>query len=244
MKKTHSAITDNGSPLGKYQDVMIGSPSLREFLYYEWCQLLAPIPGALGMVLRKIFWPKMFASCGKGCLFASGVTVRQPGHIHLGHSVVISEGCVLDGRHTEKKQVIVLGDNVMLSNAVMLSCKNGTIAIGDNTGINAFSIIQSTSDCPVHIGKDCILGQRVLVIGGGSYNMDRLDIPLRRQGIKNDGGIHIEDNVWLGANVSVLGGVTMGSGSVAATGAVVTRSVEENSVNMGIPARTVRSRTA
>lgn len=244
MKKTHAAITSKGSPLKKYQQVMVGSSSLWAFCYYEWCMLLAPVPGALGLVLRKIFWPRMFGSCGKGCMFASGIVVRHPGRIRLGSSVVISEGCVLDGRHEISEKSIVLGNNVIMSNGVMLSCKNGTISIGDDTGLNAQTIVQSTNDCPVRIGKDCILGQRCLVIGGGSYNMDRLDIPIRLQGIRDDGGIILEDNVWLGANVTVLGGVTMGSGSVAAAASVLTRSVDANSVNMGVPARMVRARAS
>ncbi len=244
MKKTHAAITSEGSALKKYQEVMVGSRSMLALLYYELCMLLGPVPGALGMVLRKVFWPRMFGSCGKGCMFASGIVVRHPGRMHLGRSVVISEGCVLDGRHGSVQEAIVLGDNVILSNGVMLSCKNGTISIGKNTGLNAQAIIQSTNDCPVSIGRDCIIGQRCLVIGGGSYNMDRLDIPIRKQGIKNDGGIILEDNVWLGGNVTILGGVTMGSGSVAAAGAVLTKSVAANSVNMGVPACTVRTRSA
>lgn len=244
MEKTHAAITSKGSPLKKYQEVMVGRPSLGALLYYELCMLLAPFPGALGLVLRKIFWPRMFGRCGKGCMFAANIVIRHPGRIFLGRSVVISEGCILDGRHGSARESIVLGDNVILSNGVMLSCKNGTISIGDNTGLNAQTIIQSTNDCPVSIGADCVIGQRCFIIGGGSYNMDRLDVPIRKQGIKNDGGVALEENVWLGGNVSVLGGVTMGSGSVAAAGAVVTHSVPEYSVNMGVPARTVRTRTA
>ncbi len=244
MKKTHAAITAEGSSLKKYQEIMVGSRSVSALLYYELCMLLGPVPGALGMVLRKIFWPRMFGSCGKGCMFGAGIVVRHPGRIHLGRSVVISEDCVLDGRHGTSARTIQLGDNVILSNNVMLSCKNGTIAIGKDTGINAQAIIQSTNDCPVNIGRDCIIGQRCLVIGGGSYNMNRLDTPIRKQGIRNDGGIVLKDNVWLGGNVTVLGGVTMDSGSVAAAGTILTKSVAANSVNMGIPARTVRNRSA
>jgi len=242
MEKTHAAVTSKGSPLRKYQEVIVGRSSMAALLYYEWCMLLAPLPGILGLGLRKLFWPRMFGTCGKGCMFATGIVIRHPGRICLGRSVVISEGCILDGRHESAQDSIVLGDNIILSNGVMLSCKNGTIAIGDNTGLNAQTIIQSTNDCPVAIGRDCIVGQRCFIIGGGSYNMDRLDVPIRKQGIKNDGGVILEDNVWLGGNVSVLGGVTMAKGSVAATGAVVTHSVPESSVSMGVPARMVRTR--
>ncbi|NOQ45290.1 MAG: hypothetical protein GQ559_01220, partial [Desulfobulbaceae bacterium] len=160
MEKTHAAITSTGSPLKRYQEVMVGRSSLGALFYYELCMLLAPVPGAPGLVLRNLLWPWMFGSCGKGCMFAAGIVIRHPGRIRLGRSVVISEGCILDGRHGSARDSIVLEDNVILSNGVILSCKNGTITIGDNTGLNAQTIIQSTNDCPVSIGRDCVIGQR------------------------------------------------------------------------------------
>lgn len=242
MEKTHQAVTGSGSPLSKYQDVLVGSRSLADFLYYEWCLLLGPVPGAIGMVLRKIFWPRMFAACGKGCMFAPGIVLRQPGKILLGRSVIISEGCILDGRHGRDVVSMTLGDNVMLSNNVMLSCKNGTISIGDNCGLNAQTIVQSTNNCPVVIGPNCIIGQQCFIVGGGSYHIDRLDIPMREQGIRADGGVRLAADVWLGGRVTVLGGVEMGQGSVAGAGAVLTRSVAEYTVSHGVPAKVVKTR--
>lgn len=241
MSKTHDAVAGKGSTLGKYQDVMVGSRGLGKLLYFEWCMLLSPVPGALGIILRKLFWPRLFGVCGGGCMFASGIVLRRPGRIFLGRAVVISERCVLDGRGTGER-AIELGDNVMLSNDITLSCKEGSITIGANTGINTQAIVQSTHGCPVVIGEDCILGQRSLVIAGGNYNSDDLEKLIREQGIQNDGGIELAGNVWLGANVSVLGGVKMGRGSIAGTGAVVTRSVPENVVCLGVPAKVVKRR--
>ncbi len=228
--------------MSKYQEILVGNRSLVSFLYYEWCMLLGPIPGAAGMVLRKTFWPRMFGSCGRGCMFAANIVLRQPGRIHLGNSVVISEGCILDGRYEIESVSIRLGDNVILSNNVMLSCKNGSINIGNNCGLNAQTIVQSTTNCPVVIGPDCIIGHRCFIIGGGSYHIDRLDIPMREQGIRSDGGVRLETDIWLGGNVTVLGGVTMRQGSVAGSGAVLTRSVDAWTVSLGVPARVVRSR--
>lgn len=242
MEKTHDALTEPGSALRRYQKVIVGSNSLVELLYFEWCQLLGSLPGAPGMFLRKVFWPRMFGSCGKGVLFGGNVIVRHPSRIHLGDKVVISEQCILDGRSDGKTAAIVLGEEVMLANQVMLSCKEGAIRIGRKTGVNAGTIIQSTNDCPVLIGDNCIIGQRCFLVGGGSYHIDRLDIPIREQGIRQDGGVKLEDDVWLGANVTVLGGVVMGSGSVAAAGAVVSRSVAERGIAMGVPARVVAVR--
>ncbi len=52
--------------------------------------------------------------------------------------------------------------------------------------------------------------------------------------------IHIGKWVWIGANATVLPGVTIGDGAIVATGAVVTKDVPENTVVGGIPARVMR----
>ena len=54
--------------------------------------------------------------------------------------------------------------------------------------------------------------------------------------------IVIEDDVWIGANVTVLGGVTIGRGSIIAAGAVVTKDVEPYSIVGGVPAKLIRYR--
>ncbi len=242
MKKTHAAVTGGGSALAKYQQVVVGRSSFRALLYFEFCQVLSAIPGAPGMLFRKVFWPRLFASCGRKTVFGQGVVLRHPGRIRIGESVVISEYCVLDGRRSQDDGAIVIGDDVILSNNVMLSCKDGTIEIGHRVGINAQTVIQSTNGNPVSIGNDCVIGQRCLVIGGGNYDISDSQQLIREAPIAHDGGVIIEPNVWLGANVTVLGGVTIGSGSVAAAGAVISRSLPGMSISMGVPARVVRQR--
>ena len=242
MTKTHAAVTEGGSAVTRYQDVVVGDRSLRATAYYEWCMWLAWIPGALGLFLRKTFWPRLFGSCGKGVVFAQNVILRHPRRIHIGDRVVISEGCILDARNKGANEVIVLGDNVILSNNVMISCKNGTVKIGARTGINAQTIIQSTNHCPVSIGADVIIGPRCYIVGGGNYNTDRLDIPMWRQGIKDDGGVAIENDVWLGANVTVLGGVSLKKGCIAAAGAVIVNSVSSMAICGGVPAKIIKMR--
>ncbi len=241
-KKTLKAITGKGSILTKYQDVIVGNRSFLFLLYFELCGWLGVVPGALGMLLRQVFWPRLFGSCGRKVAFGRGIVLRHPRRIHLGDSVVISEGCILDGRNPETNRAIVLGRNVILSNNVVLSCKNGSISIGEATGVNTGTILQSTNNCPVTIGADGIIGQMCFVIAGGNYHIGNLDIPTRMQGIKKDGGVEIENNVWLGGKVTVLGGATIGTGSVVAAAAVVTKSIPSYSIAKGIPARVTSSR--
>jgi acetyltransferase-like isoleucine patch superfamily enzyme len=54
--------------------------------------------------------------------------------------------------------------------------------------------------------------------------------------------ISIEDDVWIGANVIILKGITVGRGSVIGAGSVVTRSIPPGQIWVGNPARFVRSR--
>ncbi|MCP3929459.1 MAG: acyltransferase [Bacteroidetes bacterium] len=242
MKKTHESITQDGSAFSQYLSVIVGNTSILYFLYYEFCLLLSCLPGAAGMVLRKLFWPKLFGSCGKGVLFGQSIVLRHPKKIFLNDRVVISDGCILDAR-SQSQKTIILDDDVILSNDVMLSCKDGSISIGRNSGINAQTIIQSTSMCPVTISEDVVIGQRAFIIGGGNYNTDSIDTPIRLQGIKQDGGVIIEKNVWLGANSSVLGGVTIGHGSIIAASCVMTSTVEAMSICKGIPGKVSGTRS-
>lgn len=242
INKTHKSITGGGSALSRYQHVVVGNTSIAYLLYFELCTWLGKAPGALGILLRKVFWPRLFGSCGKGVMFADHVVLRHPRRIHLGDRVIISEGAVLDARHDDEDRVLVLGDDVMLSINVMISCKNGCVAIGADTGLSAHTIIHATNDCPVSIGRDVIVGPQSYIAGGGNYHFDRTDIPIREQGIRQDGGVTIEDDVWLGAKTTVLDGVTLGRGSIAAAGAVVTRTVPPGSICAGVPAKVIRQR--
>jgi len=165
LKKTQQAVTGKGSALSKYQDVIVGTRSFPYLIYFEFCLWLGKVPGALGMVLRKLLWPRLFASCGKGTTFAANIILRHPHRISLGNGVVISEGCILDARNAESDDVLKLEDDVILSNNVMISCKNGTTKIGARTGIGAQTIIHSTNDCPVAIGADVMIGPRCYIVG-------------------------------------------------------------------------------
>jgi galactoside O-acetyltransferase len=55
--------------------------------------------------------------------------------------------------------------------------------------------------------------------------------------------VHIEDDVWIGSNVTILPGVTVRRGSIVAAGALVTANVPSMTVVGGVPARVLRSIT-
>ena len=240
--KSHAAVAQNASALQKYQQIIVGRSSFKSLIYYEFCAWLSGIPGALGLFLRKKFWPRLFGSCGKGVLFSTHVIVRHPHRIHIGNNVILSERCILDARTENSEQVITLGDNVILSNDVALTCKGGCIQIANDVGIGTQTVMQSTYDCPINVGKDTMIGPRCYFVAGGSYITDRTDIPMRLQGIQTEWGIDIEEDVWFGANVTVLSDIQIGRGSIIGAAAVVTKSVEPMSVCVGNPAKVIKTR--
>lgn len=100
--------------------------------------------------------------------------------------------------------------------------------------INYNCVILDTS--PVHIGGNAFIGPGVcLTCAGHALCADQ-----RAAGLETSAPITLEDDVWLGANVTVCGGVTIGKGSVIGAGSVVTRDIPAGVVAAGCPCRVLR----
>lgn len=93
----------------------------------------------------------------------------------------------------------------------------------------------------ITIGKNVMISQFV-TLRDTDHVFDSTDKPMIDQGIIS-APIVIEDDVWLGHGVVVLKGVTIGTGSVIAAGAVVTKDVPRYSIVGGVPAKVIRLRT-
>jgi acetyltransferase-like isoleucine patch superfamily enzyme len=107
------------------------------------------------------------------------------------------------------------------------------ITLGKNIFINhACSFLDLGG---ITIGDDVLIGPRVNLVSE-SHPVN----PVNRKVLEVK-PIVIKRNVWLGANVTVLPGVTIGENSVVAAGAVVTRDVPDNSIVGGIPAKFIKS---
>ena len=86
----------------------------------------------------------------------------------------------------------------------------------------------------IFIGDDCLLGHNVTLCTI-NHNPD----PDHR-GDMSFATIRIEDKVWIGANATVLQGVTIGEGAIVAAGAVVTKDVAPRTVVGGVPAKFIK----
>jgi len=92
----------------------------------------------------------------------------------------------------------------------------------------------------VTIGDRTLVGFRTFIVS------DNHTVPPRPARIFDAGHtprpVVIERDVWIGANCTILPGVTIGEGAVVAAGSVVTKSVSAFTVVGGVPARVIRER--
>jgi len=159
-----------------------------------------------------------------------------PQRIYLGNRVFIGEGSFIDAAPPGSK--IQLKDDDHISQGVVLRAVGGEIVIDEMVNVGTRSIIYGADD--VKIGRYSLLASCVELVSGNHVFKDP-SIPIRFQG-RETGKIVIGEDVWLGARVIVLPGVTIGKGSVIGAGAVVTEDIPSYSVAVGNPARVVKKR--
>ena len=117
------------------------------------------------------------------------------------------------------------------------------ISIGDDVyiGPNATFL---TSDSTISIGNKVMFGPGVTILTGDhNYNVVGAFMKdVKEKKPENDLPVVIEDDVWVGAGVIILKGVTIRRGSIVAAGSLVTRDVLPYSIVAGHPARLVKPR--
>lgn len=127
-----------------------------------------------------------------------------------------------------------LGANSLIEDFSVINNAVGRVIIGDRTLIGISSVIIG----PVILGNDILIAQNV-VISGQNHGYTDANVPISKQKdvVKE---IRIEDEAWLGANVVVVAGVTIGKHAIIAAGSVVTKDVPAFSIVAGNPARMIR----
>ena len=112
------------------------------------------------------------------------------------------------------------------------------VNIGANTYIGENNILRGGAG--ISIGEGCLISNNVVIVS--ENHSFKLGIPISTQASDQQGGVKICDDVWIGANSVVLPHVTIGKGSVIGAGSVVTKSIPENAIAFGNPARVVKFR--
>lgn len=234
------ALSSEGSALKKYQTFFVGQTGLRATLRYELAMLVASQrAGALGYALRKIFYPKLFASAGRGLNFGRGIALRCPSRMHMGDNVTIDDDCALDARGAKGPRDFIIGHHTLVARRTELVIKQGYLKIGAHCSIGSQSTISAVSG--IEIGDHAIIAGQCY-FGGGRYKSVLGAGPMVEQGLETKGPVVLGNDVWVGAGARVIDGVSIGSGAIIGAGAVVTSDIPEEAIAVGVPARVIGKR--
>jgi acetyltransferase-like isoleucine patch superfamily enzyme len=162
-------------------------------------------------------------------------------HVELARRQAFARGAL----HGNPLQMLLegrldIGPQVYFEPGVWLTSDTGRISIGGGSLLNLNVMVAAVA--AVSIGEHCMLANGCLVTDG-NHRFDDPDRPVPWQGFTSKGAVTIEDNVWLGANVVVTNGVTIGRRSVIGANSVVTEDVPPFSIAAGAPARVLKAVT-
>lgn len=139
-----------------------------------------------------------------------------------------------------KKGAIKIGSNCELSRGVIFNTYGGNIEIKSNVFFGEYVVLYAHGG--IKIGANTLIAMHTCIVASNHT------IPKHGELIRNQPDvllpISIGNDVWIGANCSILGGVTIGDGAVIGAGSIVTRNIPEYAIAIGNPAKVLRYRNA
>jgi len=180
-------------------------------------------------IIRYRYFKKWKSLFGMIWLRLAGMKIGKGTYLHKikitwPHQVSIGKNCIVehdvffkhDGIWSEGRS-IVIGDNVFIG----FGCE--------------FNAIRNIS-----IGNNCLIASSCHFIDH-NHNTFRVDSPMSPSSdIKKE--IILKESVWIGANVTILMGVEIGAYAIVGAGSVVTKSIQDNEIWAGIPAKKIGER--
>lgn len=114
---------------------------------------------------------------------------------------------------------------------------NASIIIEENVYINNNIVLISEGE-GIYISKNTLIGTGCEIYDSDFHN---LSIDKRVGGIPHTKKVFIHENVFIGSNVKILKGVSIGKNSIIANGSIVTKSIPDNVIAGGIPAKIIKN---
>jgi acetyltransferase-like isoleucine patch superfamily enzyme len=165
------------------------------------------------------------------------VRLRQQG-VALGRNAQIGTGVHCEAGFRDVRGQIVTAPGCSLSHGVILAAWGGRITLGQNVFVGPYVVMYGHGG--IEVGDNTLISMHCRILSS-NHSIPPPNIPIRSQ---PDILLptKIGRDVWLGAGVTVLGGVSIDDGCVVGAGAVVATNLPSNSVAVGVPARVIRQR--
>ena len=196
-----------------------------------------------GIKAARGLWYRLFMKRVKG-LFLVGkkVQITHGRHISCGRNVKFEDFSEI---HSLCSDGLVFGDNVTISRGVMIRPSSyyggdlgSGLTMGDHSSIGPYGYIGCSGK--ITIGSNVMFGPKCSLFAENHVFSDT-ESTIKSQGVKQK-GIIIEDDCWIGSNVVILDGVTVGKGSVIGAGTLITKDVPPGSIVMDKRNKNIRER--
>lgn len=157
----------------------------------------------------------------------------------FGRNTVLARPWRLEGENH-----VCLGNGCWLGPDSWIQCvpgpdgRTGSIRVGDRVTASGSLVLSSAGSIVVH---DDVLFARNVYVSDHIHGYDDTSRPVHEQGVAKVAPVVIDTGAWLGQNVVVCPGVTIGRGAVIGAGSVVNKDVPPFSVAVGAPARVVKT---
>jgi len=228
----------SASGLGLY--LKTRSSSLCRYILESFIQILfAWMPTLIGIAMRYLFYKLIFRKDSARPVVENSVEFLYARNIKFGNNAYVDSGCRL---HASRAEIEIGSNSRIMRNAYLTTyvsnARNGEgIYIGNKSWIGINSVLGSGHG-GLFIGNNVIIAPNVTIATG---DHDYRDIAATTAEQEYYGSpIHIHDDVWIGANAVIVGGVTVGKHSVIAAGSVVTKDVPAYTMVGGVPAREIK----
>ncbi|NNK94076.1 MAG: hypothetical protein HKP41_06965 [Desulfobacterales bacterium] len=203
------------------------------YRFLRWC------PGALGLLLRQKWYPRLLGQCGHGVLFGRFVDLFQPYRISIGDRVIVSDHVTLDARGYDGDDYgVIVDQDVFIGKATRLTARNSRIVV--ESGANLGSRCRIVGNLPVTIGENVLLAA-YCVIGEGSQDQSDYD-PQKGLGAVIEAATVVEPGCWLGVRAELKSGATVRKESIIGAHASVEGEIPAWAVAVGRPAKPIRFR--
>lgn len=164
--------------------------------------------------------------------------------LFFGHFLfVVRRGISYLIRQYERSKLLCCGSNSYIGHHCLITYP--TVSIGCHSYIGSNCVIQNTTG-KIYIGNHVMFGPGVNV-HGGDHIVNQVGVFMNE--VKKpkgyDGDVIIDDEVWCGANVIILGGkngIKIGRGAVIGAGSIVTKDVPPYSIVVGNPGKVIKKR--
>ena len=175
-------------------------------------------------------------------LVGKGVHISHGKHIWCGKNVKFEDFSEIHGLCQEG---LKFGDNVTIGRGVMIrpsSYYGGDYGIGLTVGEHSSIGPHGYIGCSgrITIGKNVMIGPKCSLFAENHIFSDTSS-SIKSQGVEQK-GITIEDDCWIGSNVTILDGVTVGKGSVIGAGTLIAKDVPAGSVVVDRREKRLRNR--